>query len=200
MKLDLILNKKWFNSCLFPTHNVELAKKAADEFEKSVTAHCLNFADVYAGKICASLDRQHPRDLYDIKYLFDNEGITVEVKDSFIYYLISHNRPINELLNPNFNDIKREYNEEFLNMTQDKVALKEPESYRARLAKELGRILTNDDKKFLISFVSDEPDWSLVRDQKIKEHPSVRWKISNQKKMTQQKINAYIKATSKVFE
>lgn len=75
-------------SSLFPVVDIELAPNAVKEFKKSVTARCLNVADTYGGKICAALDRQHPRDLYDVKYLLENEGITPEVKDSFIFYLI----------------------------------------------------------------------------------------------------------------
>jgi len=32
----------------------------------------LDFDDLYAGKICAALDRQHPRDLFDCKLLLEN--------------------------------------------------------------------------------------------------------------------------------
>ena len=88
---------------LFPAKKIKLCKKACAEFEMEVSVNCLSSEDVYGGKICAALDRQHPRDLFDIKYLFDNGGITEEVKDSFIFYLISHNRPVHELLNPNLN-------------------------------------------------------------------------------------------------
>src|SRR5262249_7366551 len=35
----------------------------------------VSFADLYAGKIVAALDRQHPRDLFDIRDLLENEGI-----------------------------------------------------------------------------------------------------------------------------
>jgi len=58
----------------------------------------VSFEDLFAGKIVAALDRQHPRDLFDIKYLLENEGITSRLKESFIVYLISHNRKILEIL------------------------------------------------------------------------------------------------------
>lgn len=50
-------------SSLFSAVDIELASDAVKEFEKSLTARCLNLADTYGGKICAALDRQHPRDL-----------------------------------------------------------------------------------------------------------------------------------------
>ena len=61
---------------------------------------CISFAELYGGKICAALDRQHPRDLFDIKLLLDNEGISELIRKAFIVFLIGDNRSINEPLNP----------------------------------------------------------------------------------------------------
>jgi predicted nucleotidyltransferase component of viral defense system len=98
---------------LFSSEVLKLSQNAQKEFGKYLEVRCVGIADAYGGKICAALDRQHPRDLFDIKYLLDNEGITEKIKDSFLFYLISHNRPINELLNPNFKDISKLYHNEF---------------------------------------------------------------------------------------
>jgi predicted nucleotidyltransferase component of viral defense system len=187
-------------SSLFPAIDLELASKAIEEFEKTVTARCLNMADTYGGKICAALDRQHPRDLYDVKYLFENEGITEDVKDCFIYYLISHNRPINELLNPNFKDISREYREEFVDMAKDEVPLQELLATREKLVKNLRSSLTAEDKEFLMGFVSNTPSWELVRDKKIQAFPSVRWKLHNQSQMVQAKRDIYVEEVKKLFK
>ena len=58
----------------------------------------LSFADLYAGKIVAAFDRQHPRDLFDIRDLLANEGIDDRLRAAFIVYLLSHNRPMAEVL------------------------------------------------------------------------------------------------------
>ena len=187
-------------SSLFPPVDIELASNAVKEFEKSVTARCLNVADTYGGKICAALDRQHPRDLYDVKYLLENEGITPEVKDSFIFYLISHNRPINELLNPNFKDISREYREEFVDMAKNEVSLEELLANREKLVHQIRNLIDERDRKFLLSFVSNEPDWNLVRDARIKDFPSVKWKLFNQTKMKKDKVANYIEQVKSVLE
>jgi len=60
----------------------------------------LSFEELYAGKICAALDRQHPRDLFDVKLLLENEGITEGLKNVFLVYLMAHNRPMVELRPP----------------------------------------------------------------------------------------------------
>lgn len=179
--------------CLFEPQMMPLNAKAAQELKRELEVNCLGMADAYGGKICAALDRQHPRDFFDIKFLFENEGITSDVKDSFLYYLISHNRPIDELLNPNFKDFSKEYSKEFVSMENTKVTFDELVACREKLVKDIKLILTNDDKKFLLSFVSNAPDWRLVRDEKIKNYPSVRWKLFNQNKMEQSKASLYQK-------
>ncbi len=186
-------------SSLFPAMEIDLAVNAVEEFQKSVTARCLNIADTYGGKICAALDRQHPRDLYDVKYLLENEGITTDVKDAFIFYLISHNRPINELLNPNYKDITREYQEEFVDMAKNEVTLSELLINREKLIKNLRSSLTAKDKEFLISFISNAPNWDLVRDKKVQDYPSVRWKLHNQSQMREGKRDFYVEEVKRLF-
>ena len=46
----------------------------------------LSFANLYAGKLVAGLDRQHPRDLFDIRGLLSNEGIDERLRTAFIVY------------------------------------------------------------------------------------------------------------------
>ncbi len=179
-------------SSLFDPEIIALSPLAQEEFGVEVEVQCLSLADTYGGKICAALDRQHPRDLFDVKKLLENEGITIDVKDSFLFYLLSHNRPINELLDPKFKLIENEYKNEFLTMTNINISLNELLETRSRLVKDLKNILTQKDKEFLISFVSNNADWSKARDSKIQNFPSVKWKMMNQEKMKEDKISVYI--------
>src|SRR3990167_6042503 len=61
----------------------------------------LAYEEVYAGKICAALNRQHPRDLFDIKLLLEMQGINEQIRQAFVVYLACNPRPMHELLNPN---------------------------------------------------------------------------------------------------
>ncbi len=79
--------------------------------------------DLYAGKLCAALDRQHPRDFFDVRGLLDNEGISNSLMDTFIVYLISSSQPIAKLLRPNLIDISQIFEEQFAGMTTEPVAL-----------------------------------------------------------------------------
>jgi hypothetical protein len=71
----------------------------------------------------AALDRQHPRDLYDIHLLMKNEGIDAEMRLAFIVYLISHDRSPHSLLSAQGKDIRHEYQTGFIGMTDEDIAL-----------------------------------------------------------------------------
>ena len=108
---------------VFSVEELTLVHKAQELFERSMKVQSLSFADIYGSKLCAALDRQHPRDLFDVKLLLDNEGITDKIRTAFIVYLISHNRPMNELLNPTFQDISHQFKIEFEGMMFNRITL-----------------------------------------------------------------------------
>ena len=148
---------------LFPTKSLPVCKKVQEEFGTIISVRCLSFADCYGGKICAALDRQHPRDLFDIKLLLEKEGLTEDIKDAFIFYLLSHNRPINEILNPNLVDISVTAFSEFQLMTREEIELNDLIGARSILIAEVMRLLNSNDRKFIMSFVRNKPDWNLLR-------------------------------------
>ena len=78
--------------------------------------------DLYGGKICAALDRQHPRDLFDVKLLLDADELSRDIFEGFITYLISHPRPMAELLAPNFKPLQPVFDNEFSGMTRISVS------------------------------------------------------------------------------
>jgi len=147
----------------------------------------VSFEDLYAGKICAALDRQHPRDLFDIKQLLDNEGITDKLRKALLVYIISHPRPIAELLAPHFKDISDIYEGEFRNMAEYDIPQTELEDARQQLVTIINETLTQAERTFLLSFKNCSPDWSLLGLSDIDKLPAVRWKLRNLEKMPQQK-------------
>ncbi|MBS99901.1 MAG: hypothetical protein CMI01_14640 [Oceanospirillaceae bacterium] len=137
------------------------------------------FADLFAGKICAALDRQHPRDLFDVKQLLNNEGLTEDLRKALLVYMVSHPRPIAELLRPQFKEIAGVYEGEFKNMAAQNVSLETLEVARGQLVELINRSLTNQERKFLLSFKRRAPDWNLLGLQGINALPAVRWKLHN---------------------
>lgn len=154
----------------------------------------VSFADLYAGKICAALDRQHPRDLFDIKQLLDNEGLTVDLRKALLVYIISHPRPIAELLRPHFKDISAVYEGEFRNMADQDIPQAELEAAREQLVRLIHTSLTPQERAFLLSFKNRTPDWSLLELSGIDRLPAVRWKLQNLTKMPYEKhLEAYVR-------
>jgi predicted nucleotidyltransferase component of viral defense system len=165
----------------------ELSTKIQNEFELFAALQTLSFEDLYGGKLCAALDRQHPRDLFDVKLLLENEGITENIRIAFIGYLISHSRPMNELLNPNTIHLEDIYNKEFRGMTNDPVEIEELIEVQKELPKLILKDLTDREKEFLIAFKKGNLQWDLMPVPHLKNLPGVKWKLLNIRKMDQQK-------------
>lgn len=170
-----------------PPVKLSLSNKASELFEMDVEILSLSFEDVYAGKICAALDRQHPRDFYDIKLLLENEGISDKLRKTLIAYLISNNRPIVELLNPNLIDIANVFNQEFSGMTMDNVSIEELIKSRDELIDQIHSSISDDDINFLLSFKSKTPKWELLGLDGVENLPSIRWKMLNLDRMSKNK-------------
>jgi len=166
---------------------MELSQNAQNSFEMSVSVKALSFSELYASKICATLDRQHPRDLFDMHMLLKNEGIDKRMHKAFIVYLICHSRPIVELLNPNFLDIKPIFENDFVGMTTVNISLEDLLDTRKTLVSSIRESLTNEERKFLISVKKGKPEWNLLGLTGIEDLPAVKWKLMNIKKMDKKK-------------
>ena len=159
----------------------------------------LSFNDLYAGKMCAALDRQHPRDLFDIALLLDREGIGRDLLKTFLVYLIGHNRPIAELLAPRRRDIAGLYDGEFREMVREPVLLQTLLDARERLVEALHAALTEEDRAFLLSVKGRKPDWSLIDLPGIADLPAVRWKLVNLDRMSEAKHAAALDRLRRVL-
>jgi len=172
---------------VFPPQNLSLTVRAKEIFQRNVQVQILSIADLYAGKICAALDRQHPRDLFDITKLLENEGITESIRKAFIVYLLSHPRPIVELLNPNKIDISNIFETEFWGMTDEEITLETLLVTRDKLINNINLSLSKKEKLFIISFKNKKPEWELLGLENIENLPAIRWKQYNLAKMQEQK-------------
>uniref|UniRef100_UPI0039A4A2C2 nucleotidyl transferase AbiEii/AbiGii toxin family protein n=1 Tax=Ornithobacterium rhinotracheale TaxID=28251 RepID=UPI0039A4A2C2 len=173
---------------VFPVEQKEICERAENEFGYA-EIQVASLPDLYAGKLCAALDRQHPRDLFDVKLLLENEGLTTDLRKTFLVFLISHQRPMSELLQPNFKDISEVYAMEFERMTDSPITLQELEDTRAELVQLIHTNITLEEKKFLLSFKNKTPQWDLLGldSQVVSNLPSVKWKLLNLSKMKKDK-------------
>ena len=162
---------------VFPVVNKKLCPRAEATFELTLSVNTLSFEDLYGGKICAALDRQHPRDLFDIKLLFDNEGLTEGIRQAFLVYLISHDRPMVEVLNPSLVDIRQIFDNEFAGITAIEIELKELIDIRNKLIKLIKASLSEKEIEFLLSFKNKTPRWDLLGLTGIEKFRAPRWKL-----------------------
>jgi len=139
----------------------------------------VSFADLYAGKIVATLDRQHPRDLFDVRDLMANEGIDDALRRAFIVYLLSHDRPMSEVLAPRRKDISGEFARGFQGMTDKSVTLEELTAAREALIDAAVGGMPDEHRRFLVSFERGAPDWPLLGVDGIADLPAVRWRQQN---------------------
>ena len=170
----------------------QLCEKAQDQFDAFCSIAIIPLSQLYGGKICAALDRQHPRDLFDVKHLSQNEGITEEIKKGLLLSILSSNRPTHELLQPNLQDRQTAFENQFSGMTAEPFTYQNFESTREGLITNIVDSWTGSDKQFLIGFLKLKPDWSIYDFERF---PSVQWKIQNLRKLAETNLEKYREQT-----
>jgi hypothetical protein len=160
----------------------------------------LSFPDLYAGKIVAALDRQHPRDLFDVRDLLANEGIDDRLRAAFIVYLLSHNRPMAEVLAVRPKDISAEFVAGFQGMTAQPVTVEELIAARAALVDSIVSNMRQAHRQFLVSFESGAPDWTLLDVPRADRLPAVKWRQQNLAKLTRNKRIALVAQLEAVLQ
>jgi predicted nucleotidyltransferase component of viral defense system len=184
--------------CVYPPEKRSVRERVEDEFGYAEIA-VVSFPDLYAGKIVAALDRQHPRDLFDVQGLLANEGISDELRRAFIVYMLSHNRPIAEVLAPRRKNLQQEFDSGFVGMTQDEVALEALYATREELIARIVGKMPDAHRRFLLSFKAGEPDWALLGVPGADSLPAVRWKVDNLAKLPDAKRAALLADLETVF-
>ena len=152
----------------------------------------VSFADLYANKFVAALDRQHPRDLFDVRDLLLNEGIDTPLRTAFVVYLISHSRPLAALLNPVRRDMMNEYTHGLAGMMVNEVTLEQLVQTREELITSIVGDMPKPHRQFLLSFQRGMPEWQLLDVAHARTLPAVRWRMlklarlseENQRKQT----------------
>ncbi|HEY5679769.1 MAG TPA: nucleotidyl transferase AbiEii/AbiGii toxin family protein [Pseudomonadales bacterium] len=182
---------------LVPTVGSELCTAAQEAYELFVEVRCLDAADLYGGKLCAALDRQHPRDLFDIMHLQAAGPIPDLTRQAFVAYLAGHRRPIAELLAPNRKAIDDLFANHFAGMTEQPIELSELEAARVHLFEWVATALTGSERRFLLSIKQGEPDWTLLPFEGLDRWPAIQWKLHNIRQMS---VRSHKKALGRLQE
>ena len=158
-------------------HKPDVCEMARNEFSVGCKARTVSFSQLYGGKITAALSRQHPRDLFDCKYMelqsFD------DVKNGFMLCLLGSDKPIIESLQPHDIDQTEALENQFQGMTETPFGYEDYLESRTALLSLVNGGLTITDKEFLLSFEQGEPDWNKCCAGDLSQYPSVQWKLLN---------------------
>ena len=170
------------------TEFVILCDKAQETFDKFCEVRMVSRKQLWGGKINAALDRQHPRDLFDIRNFINDIGYSTDIKEGFIFFLLCGKRPIHELLNPHPTDQSAVFESQFNGMTDTPFGYNEYQETREQLIKMVNESLTIEDKEFLLAFAKGEPDWTKVDYSK---YPAIKWKLLNINKLKENNIEKH---------
>jgi len=164
---------------LHPVKLLQVNDEVQDRFKKFAAIQVVSDAELYGGKICAALDRQHPRDLFDVYLLFQESGYNEDVKNGFIQALVSHMRTMNEVLEPHLLDQRSAFEKQFQGMTDTAFTYEAFEATRENLINIVNSSLSDKDRSFLLTFKRGDPDWDLFPVAGLKDMPAVQWKLMN---------------------
>ena len=157
-----------------------LCHRAQMIYDRFCEVTTVSAGQLWGGKVNAALDRQHPRDLFDMRNLFNDVGFTDEIKTGFIFFLICGNRPIHELLNPKRLDQRFVFDSQFNGMTDLAFSYEDFEKTREQMIFKIHNSLTDKDKAFLLAFIKGEPNWDDVD---YGMFPAVKWKLHHIQKL-----------------
>jgi len=157
-----------------------LCKKAQEKFDTFCSINIVPNGQLYGGKVCAAMDRQHPRDIFDVKHLMQREGFTKEIKEGFLFRLLSSDRSIQDVLFPNLQDQRLAMSNQFAGMSEEDFSYEEYEFVRATMIKTVQASITAEDKLFILGFKDVIPDWSIYN---FEAYPSIKWKLQNLEKI-----------------
>ncbi|MCF8708526.1 nucleotidyl transferase AbiEii/AbiGii toxin family protein [Rhizorhapis sp. SPR117] len=160
----------------------DVSPAVEDEFGYA-SIQVVSFEDLFGGKLHAAVDRQHPRDLFDVKLLYENEGLTDALFRTFLVYVASSPRPAHELISPSLSKLDEPYAREFVGMTTAPVTLEELGETRDRLIADIRARLDASTHKFLTSLHDGEPDFDAIGLPQAAALPAVRWKLLNLRKL-----------------
>jgi len=158
------------------TEQYPLCDKAQDLFASFVEMNLVPAGQLFGGKIVAALDRQHPRDLFDTMKLLERNRLNEDTMIGFLFCLFSSNRPLNELLQPNFINQEQILNNQFNGMSDEEFTWNMFKNERIRLVKEIRNRLTDEQKEMIFSVSNGTPKWLYGEWERF---PGISWKLKN---------------------
>ncbi len=182
-----------------PVELLPLSIVAQNTFNQFIEARIVPKSQLFGGKVVAALDRQHPRDIFDMHQFLSNNGQLIEIKKGVLFCLLSSNRPIHELLSPNYLDQNQAFANQFEGMTDSQFTYTEFEETRLLLVEEVRNMFSNQDKSFLIEFMLGNIE---LTNYPFLNYPAINWKRENLvllRSKNPEKFNKLIQQTELIF-
>ncbi len=168
-----------FRGTVLPVERRSLRAEARRQFTTEWTAPVLATPELYGSKVVAALDRQHPRDLFDLFGLLESGRLSQDVVECCVCYLAGHNRPVHEVLFSRDHDLSAAFESEFIGLTRQPITLDQLVAVRSELRSQLPSVLTDNHRRFLLGLVAGAPDWRLMSCAHLAELPAIQWKLQN---------------------
>lgn len=186
---------------VFPIREMAVSPKA-----ENILGYCrmnvLSREELYGGKFCAALDRQHPRDLFDVAQFFSKGGTVSDVKGGFLASALGHNRPLHEILAPHLLDQKETFTSQFSGMSDIPFSIDEHVATFKKLVAEIDAMLTLEDRERLVAFTVLEGDADIFEIPGLERLPAIQWKRKNLemlRKRDPRKFAANAEALTSIF-
>jgi len=187
-----------FRGTVLPVEARRLGTEARKTFATEITVPLLATPELYGSKLVAAMDRQHPRDFFDVRGMYEHGGLTPDIVECFVCYLAGHNRPVHEVLFSRENDMAPAFENEFVGMAREPITLDELLEVRRRLHRDLPAVLTPNHRQFLLGLVGGEPDWNLIKCPHLSELPAIRWKLQNLAKLKKSNLQKFTQQTDEL--
>lgn len=183
---------------VYPTVFSNGCEEIRNKYKENFPTQLLSWGEIWGGKINAALDRQKPRDLFDINNLFSTTGLTDEIVNSFIVMLMSNNRPIHEILEPNFVMEEDQIRKELEGMTEIPFTYDFAKDIFFQLKETIQNTLSDNQKQFLVDFIELKADLTSLGIPNIDQFPSIKWKLLNLEKLSKLNPDKFLQQSAKL--
>lgn len=166
---------------VFPVRQMHVAPAVEERFGFA-EAPVLSRGELVGGKLCAALDRQHPRDLFDAARIAAAGFLDDEARLGFLVAALSHNRPLHELLAPRPQNRRDVFESQFRGMTRAPFSYAGHEAAFRALSAFVRDWFTAGERAYCRAFVAlENPSEPPVSG--LDALPAIRWKLENLKRL-----------------
>lgn len=157
-------------------------------FGRFVAARTVSDGELLGGKLVAALDRQHPRDLFDARFVLERVAghPDDELRLGFLLMILGHDRPPHEVLDPRERDPADVFARQFDAMARERFDLVDHRRTFAALRTALPQLLPRPHRDALLGAIERadaEPFADLAGRPEAGALPAVRWKMQNLRRL-----------------